>query len=93
MSTEKHKEAVRMIVRHLIDRRHAMKLSQVALAGKVGINKSTLERIEMGKFSPNLETLLKLCEGLDLYFFVSPKEANNNFTEIMKARWGAHNPN
>ena len=40
-------------------------LSQLALAQAAGIDRKTINRIENGHFSPNLNTLLRLSVSLD----------------------------
>jgi|LauGreDrversion4_2_1035121.scaffolds.fasta_scaffold46568_2 transcriptional regulator with XRE-family HTH domain len=39
-------------------------LSQQALADMSGVDRKTVNRIENGHFSPNMETFLSLCEAL-----------------------------
>jgi len=39
-------------------------LSQGGLADAAGIERKTVNRIENGHFSPNLETLVRLCAAL-----------------------------
>jgi DNA-binding XRE family transcriptional regulator len=45
-------------------------MSQDTLAQKAGIERKTVNRIENGHFSPNLDTLLRLCQALK----VKPEE-------------------
>jgi len=40
-------------------------MSQNDLAENAGIERKTVNRIENGHFSPNLETLVRLCKALD----------------------------
>lgn len=41
-------------------------MTQDTLAERSGLSPDTIRRIEHGSFSPSLETLRKLCLGLDL---------------------------
>lgn len=41
-------------------------LSQEALAKAAGIDRKTVNRIENGHFSPNLDTFFRLCTALDV---------------------------
>jgi putative transcriptional regulator len=41
-------------------------LSQQALSDYAGIDRKTVNRIENGHFSPNIETLLRLATALDV---------------------------
>lgn len=50
---------------HLILRRYALGYSQRELADIVGITKDHISRIECGKVSPRLCTIVSLCHALD----------------------------
>ena len=52
--------------RHVRLLRKARGMTQEALALRSGLSPDTVRRLEYGMFSPSLETLLKLCKGLDL---------------------------
>lgn len=54
------------IVSAMIDQRHNLNLSQRDLAEMCGIPHSSVARIESGKSSPNLTTLLKIFDTLGL---------------------------
>jgi transcriptional regulator with XRE-family HTH domain len=41
-------------------------MTQEVLAERSGLSPDTIRRLEHGSFSPSLETLRKLCSGLDL---------------------------
>jgi len=41
-------------------------MTQEVLAQRSGLSADTIRRLEHGSFSPSLETLRKLCHGLDL---------------------------
>ncbi len=51
---------------HLRQLRSARRLTQEALAEKSGLAVDSVRRIELGRFSPSLETLRKLSGGLGL---------------------------
>lgn len=65
-------EAVSRIVGAMIERRHDLDLSQRELADNCGIPHSSVARIESGKSTPNLSTLLKIFRELDLNLVVEP---------------------
>lgn len=65
-------EAVSQIVGTMIERRHDMNLSQRELADLCGIPHSSVARIESGKSTPNLSTLLKIFQKLDLSLIAAP---------------------
>ncbi len=65
-------ETLSQIVGTMIERRHTLALSQRELAELCGLPHSSVARIESGKSTPNLSTLLKICKQLDLRFTISP---------------------
>ena len=52
--------------RHVRQLRRARGQTQEVLAEDTGLSADTIRRLEHGSFSPSLDTLRKLCEGLDL---------------------------
>lgn len=52
--------------RHVRSLRKARGLTQEALAERSGLSADTIRRLEHGGFSPSLDTVTKLCAGLDL---------------------------
>jgi transcriptional regulator with XRE-family HTH domain len=52
--------------RHVRSCRLARGLTQEALAEASGLSADTVRRLEHGTFSPSLDTLRKLCGGLDM---------------------------
>lgn len=65
-------EAVSQIVGAMIERRHDMNLSQRDLAALCGLPHSSVARIESGKTTPNLTTLLKIFRELGLILVAEP---------------------
>lgn len=65
-------EALSKIVGAMIEQRHNLNLTQRDLAEMCGIPHSSVARIESGKTSPNLSTLLKIFDQLGLSFIVQP---------------------
>ena len=59
-------EAVSQIIGAMIERRHDLELSQRDLANLCGLPQSSIARIESGKTTPNLTTLLKIFHELGL---------------------------
>lgn len=53
---------------HVRKLRHARELTQEELAERSGLSVDAIRRIERGAFSPSLETIRKLCEGLGISF-------------------------
>lgn len=65
-------EALSQIVGAMIEQRHNLGLSQRDLAELCGLPHSSVARIESGKSTPNLSTLLKIFKQLGLSFTVNP---------------------
>lgn len=65
-------EALSQIVGAMIKQRHTLDLSQRELADLCGLPHSSVARIESGKSTPNLATLLKIFRQLDLKFTIQP---------------------
>ena len=68
-------EAISQIVGAMIERRHDLDLSQRDLAALCGIPHSSVARIESGKTTPNISTLIKIFRELGLSFAVLPSVA------------------
>lgn len=66
-------EEISKIVGIMIERRHSLNLSQRDLAERCGIPHSSVARIESGKSTPNLTTLVRIFDKLDLTLLVEPK--------------------
>jgi transcriptional regulator with XRE-family HTH domain len=52
--------------RHVKSLRRARGLTQEVIADRSGLSPDTIRRLEHGAFSPSLQTLYKLCFGMDL---------------------------
>ena len=63
-------EALSQIVGAMIEQRHNLELSQRDLADLCRLPHSSIARIESGKSTPNLSTLLKIFNQLGLSFSV-----------------------
>ena len=68
-------EALSQIVGTMIERRHELELSQRDLAELCGIPHSSVARIESGRSTPNLNTLLKIFDQLGLTFRIGKATA------------------
>lgn len=65
-------ESISKIVGAMIEQRHTLNLTQRDLAELCGLPHSSVARIESGKSSPNLTTLLKIFGQLGLQLTVQP---------------------
>lgn len=52
--------------KHVRSLRRARGMTQEVLAERSGLSADTIRRLEHGSFSPSLETLRKLCDGLGM---------------------------
>ena len=59
-------ESISQIVGAMIERRHDLALSQRDLADLCGLPHSSVARIESGRSTPNLTTLIKILRELGL---------------------------
>jgi len=65
-------ESISKIVGAMIEQRHNLNLSQRDLAELCGIPHTSVARIESGKSSPNLTTLINIFDHLGLRLTVQP---------------------
>lgn len=68
-------------------RRQQLGLTQQKLAEKTGIRKSTIQRIEYGKFVPGGETLLNLVSELGLSLVFRNRSENESFVQMLEKTW------
>lgn len=85
-------EARRITAGFLKQRREELGLSQEQLAEKCGWHQATIARIESSKFYINTKQLWIICNALDLYFFMSPKEEDSDLVNSMKYRFQGGKP-
>ncbi|MDD4291970.1 MAG: helix-turn-helix domain-containing protein [Clostridia bacterium] len=81
-------EARKLIAGFIVARRRELGITQEQLAEKCGVGIATIKRLELGKFWLNLKQLLIICHSLDLFFFVGEKESDEDYSKVMRERWG-----
>ena len=54
------------IAKRLRQERERQGISQTALADRAGIDRNTVNRIENGHYSPNMESFVLICKALHL---------------------------
>lgn len=76
--------------RHVRSCRRARGLTQEELAESCGLAADTIRRLEQGSFSPSLDTLRKLCKGLELRlstlfegFELGERDARREFSDAI----------
>ncbi|WP_455124856.1 nucleotide sugar dehydrogenase [Ruminococcus sp.] len=57
--------SLKLLAETVVSKRKAIKMSQVTLAEKTGINRSIISRLESGDYTPSVDQLLALSEVLD----------------------------
>lgn len=62
----KDKDYLKKLALHIKKLRKEKKLTQVDLAYSCGFEKQNMQRIESGKSSPTLKTLLKIADALEI---------------------------
>jgi transcriptional regulator with XRE-family HTH domain len=79
--------------RHVRSLRRARGQTQEVLAERSGLSADTIRRLEHGAFSPSLETLRKLCVGLDLMlstlfesFELGARDESRELTDLLAGR-------
>ena len=50
----------------IYDRRISLGVTQESLANNIGVDRKTINRIENGHFSPNLDTLVRIFTALNI---------------------------
>lgn len=86
-------EARKMIAGFIRNRRIELKMSQEELAEKTNLGIATIKRFEAGKFWINLQTLLIICNSLEMYFFLEEKDSEKELAKMMRDRWGTPSKN
>lgn len=61
-------EAKKQLAHLMVTRRRSLELSQDQLAERMDVSRRTVARLESGRENPNLSTLLKMAEALQIGF-------------------------
>ena len=67
--------------------REEKNLSQRELGEMCGMTHTTISKIEAGKWSFGIDTLILLLVKLDCYLFLIPKESQDDLATEMRNRW------
>ena len=70
--------------------REDKQLSQEQLAEIMGMSRSTIAKIEAGKWSFSIDMLTRFCVALDVFLFIVPKDANDELATTMRKRWSKY---
>lgn len=76
----------------LKNRRLELGLTQSELATKTGMRQHVISNIEAGQNFLTTKQLWRLCNGLDLYFFIEDKDSGTDVAEKMKWRFQGGQP-
>lgn len=80
-------EVRKIIGSWLRDMREQKGLSQDELAAKMDIERSTIAKIENGKWNFGIDTVTLFAVHLDFYQFFIPKDSNDDLAKSMRERW------
>jgi transcriptional regulator with XRE-family HTH domain len=66
-------------------------LSQEELAAKMNLDRSTIAKIENGKWNFGIDTVTMFAVHLDFYQFFIPKDSKGDLATQMRDRWKREN--
>jgi transcriptional regulator with XRE-family HTH domain len=72
---------IQQLTQKLRDKRRKSDISQIDLSYMANLSQNQVNAIETGKRVPNLHTLLKICNALD----ISPREALRKLNKAKRA--------
>jgi transcriptional regulator with XRE-family HTH domain len=87
LSPEYFFEVRRIIGDWLRSCREEKGLTQEQLGEMMELDRSTIAKIEKGKWSFSIDMLSRFCVALDMYLFLVPKNSNDSLSQAMKDRW------
>lgn len=70
--------------------RHQKKMSQRALAEKVGTSHRTIAKIERGEWSFGIDAISILAYHLDFYVMFQPRDPQSDLLQEIQAHWQQH---
>jgi len=91
VSTDQLLEVRKLIGSWLKDMRENKGLTQDDLAEKMGLERSTIAKIENGKWNFGIDTVTMFAIHLDFYQFFIPKDSKGDLATTMRDRWKREN--
>jgi len=73
--------------------REQKSLTQQELADKIGISRTTINKIENGAWNFGIDTITILAVHLDFFIFFIEKDSEDDLAKQMRERWGKSHPN
>ncbi len=67
--------------------REDKQLSQQELADKMGMSRTTISKVEDGKWNYGIDTVTLFAIHLDFFQFFIPKDSNDELAKNMRDRW------
>lgn len=61
--------------------------TQEELAEKMGMTRTTISKIEDGKWNYGINTITLFAVHLDFFLFMIPKDSNDDLAKSMRDRW------
>lgn len=86
LSPEYSLEVRKILGNHFKTVRESKGISQETLSKKMGIERSTVSKIEKGVWNFSIDFLILFIHHLDLYLFLPEKSTNQNLIELMRER-------
>lgn len=86
MKNDKYIEARRILLRFVSEQAKAKGITHEQIASKTGFDRSNVGRMLAGRFSPTLDNFLRLAEAVEVYFFLSDKESEEDLVKLMRDR-------
>lgn len=80
-------EVRKLIGSWLKEARAEQKMTQDDLANKMGMSRSTISKIEDGRWNFGIDTLTLFCIHLNIFLFLVPKNSNDDLAQSMRDRW------
>lgn len=85
--SQEYLEGVRKIYGQWIrEMREDKGLTQEQLADKMGVSRSTISKVEDGKWNFGVDTITLFGVHLDFYQFLLPKDSKDDLAESMRKR-------
>lgn len=80
-------EVRKIIGKWLREIREEKGMTQEQLGQKIGVDRSTVNKIENGKWSFSIDMLTRFCVALETHFFLSTNDSNTEVAQMMRKRW------
>lgn len=87
MKDEKVIEARKMLCAYLGQVAREKGMSTYKIAEITGFKQPNVHRMLSGRYAPSLDHFIMLCDAINTYIFIIDKNADDDFTQLMRDRW------